>query len=96
MKAIIWDSDTLGATFQIKEIPADLVDKAKEYREKLIEKAVEMDDAAMEAYLNGKEPDIATLKRLHPQGHDRVQTRSDDVRLGVQEQGRSAHARRRR
>ena len=68
MKAIIWDSDTLGATFQIKDIPADLVDKAKEYREKLIEKAVEMDDAAMEAYLNGKEPDIATLKKCIRKG----------------------------
>ncbi len=68
MKATIWDSDTLGATFQIKEIPADLMDKAKEYREKLIEKAVEMDDAAMEAYLNGKEPDIATLKRCIRKG----------------------------
>jgi elongation factor G len=68
MKATIWDSDTLGATFQIKDIPADLVDKAKEYREKLIEKAVEMDDAAMEAYLNGKEPDIATLKKCIRKG----------------------------
>ncbi|MGB4058205.1 MAG: elongation factor G [Alphaproteobacteria bacterium] len=68
MKATIWDSDTLGATFQIKDIPADLVDKAKEYREKLIEKAVEMDDAAMEDYLNGKEPDIATLKKCIRKG----------------------------
>ncbi|HQX27967.1 MAG TPA: elongation factor G [Alphaproteobacteria bacterium] len=68
MKATIWDSDTLGATFQIKDIPADLVDKAKEYREKLIEKAVEMDDAAMEAYLNGKEPDIAMLKKCIRKG----------------------------
>jgi len=68
MKATIWDSDTLGATFQIKDIPADLIDKAKEYREKLIEKAVEMEDAAMEAYLNGKEPDIATLKRCIRKG----------------------------
>jgi elongation factor G len=68
MKATIWDSDTLGATFQIKDIPADLVEKAKQYREKLIEKAVEMDDAAMEAYLNGKEPDIATLKKCIRKG----------------------------
>ncbi|MGB4107394.1 MAG: elongation factor G [Alphaproteobacteria bacterium] len=68
MKATIWDSDTLGATFQIKDIPADLVDKAKEYREKLIEKAVELDDTAMEAYLNGKEPDIATLKKCIRKG----------------------------
>ncbi len=62
MKAIVWDSDTLGAAFQEKEIPADLADKAKQYRERLIEQAVEMDDAAMEAYLEGKEPDMKTLK----------------------------------
>jgi elongation factor G len=68
MKAIIWDNDTLGATFKIVDIPADLVDKAKEYREKLIEAAVEMDDAAMEAYLEGKEPDVATLKKCIRKG----------------------------
>ncbi len=68
MKAIVWDSDNLGATFKELEIPADLVDKAKEFREKLIEKAVEMDDAAMEAYLEGKEPDIATLKKCIRKG----------------------------
>ncbi|NBX66867.1 MAG: elongation factor G [Proteobacteria bacterium] len=62
MKAIVWDSENLGATFSEQEIPADLLEKAKEYREKLIERAVEMDDAAMEAYLEGKEPDMATLK----------------------------------
>ena len=62
MKAIIWDSDSLGATFKETEIPADLVEKAKQYRDRLIEQAVEMDDAAMEAYLEGKEPDMKTLK----------------------------------
>ncbi len=68
MKAIVWDSDTLGATFQEKEIPADLVDKANEYRAKLIEMAVEYDDAAMEDYLNGKEPDNETLKKCIRKG----------------------------
>ncbi|MCB1537789.1 MAG: GTP-binding protein, partial [Alphaproteobacteria bacterium] len=62
MKAIIWDSESLGATFREEEIPADLKDKAVEYHEKLVERAVEMDDAAMEAYLEGKQPDLATLK----------------------------------
>lgn len=62
MKAIIWDAETLGASFHEEEIPADLQAKAEEYRAKLIEQAVEMDDAAMEAYLEGKEPDIKTLK----------------------------------
>ncbi|PJB72458.1 MAG: elongation factor G, partial [Alphaproteobacteria bacterium CG_4_9_14_3_um_filter_47_13] len=68
MKAIIWDAETLGASFSEQEIPADLVEKAKEYREKLIEQAVEMDDAAMEAYLEGKEPDVVTLKKCIRKG----------------------------
>ncbi|MCC7304984.1 MAG: elongation factor G, partial [Alphaproteobacteria bacterium] len=68
MKGIVWDSDNLGATFKEVPIPDDMVDRAKEYREKLIEKAVEMDDAAMEAYLNGKEPDIKTLKKCIRKG----------------------------
>ncbi len=61
MKAIVWDGEALGATFSEEEIPADLADKAAEYREKLIELAVEQDDAAMEAYLEGTEPDEKTL-----------------------------------
>lgn len=62
MKAIIWDAETLGATFREEEIPAELADKAAEYRELLVEHAVEQDEAAMEAYLEGTEPDMATLK----------------------------------
>ncbi|MEM7617750.1 MAG: elongation factor G [Pseudomonadota bacterium] len=62
MKAIVWDGEQLGASFSEQEIPADLADKAAEYREKLIELAVEMDDDAMEAYLEGNEPDEKTLK----------------------------------
>jgi elongation factor G len=62
MKAIIWHDENLGAQYDYIDIPADLADKAAEYREKLIETAVEMDDAAMEAYLEGTEPDEATLK----------------------------------
>jgi len=68
MKAIIWKGDDLGASFSEEEIPADLKDKAQEYRTKLVETAVEMDDAAMEAYLEGKEPDLATLKKCIRRG----------------------------
>lgn len=60
-KAIIWDAEDLGATFHDEEIPADLADKAAQYREELIEMAIEQDDAVMEAYLEGNEPDEATL-----------------------------------
>src|SRR6201991_985167 len=64
MKAYIWNNEALGAKFDTVDIPADLVEKAKEYREKMIEAAVELDDAALEAFLDGKDPDEATLKKL--------------------------------
>jgi elongation factor G len=64
MVGVVWDEETLGAKYHDIEIPADLKDQAKEYREKLVEAAVELDDDAMTAYLEGKEPDEATLKRL--------------------------------
>jgi elongation factor G len=64
MKGVVWDDESLGAKYHDVDIPADLADKAKEYREKLVEAAVELDDDAMTAYLEGKEPDEATLKRL--------------------------------
>ncbi len=68
MNAIIWKEETLGAAFEITEIPADLLEKAKSYRDRMIEMAVEMDDAAMEDYLNGIEPDIKTLKKCIRKG----------------------------
>jgi elongation factor G len=64
MKALIWSGEALGASFDEVDIPADLKDQAVEYRGKLIEAAVEMDDEAMVAYLEGQEPDEATLRRL--------------------------------
>ncbi len=63
MTATIWDGDDKGAKFEIVDIPADLVEKAKEFRAALIEAAVEMDDEVLAAYFDGKEPDVATLKR---------------------------------
>lgn len=67
-RAIIWKDESLGAEFFYEEIPADLADKAAEYREKLVELAVEQDDDAMEAYLEGTVPDVATLKKLIRKG----------------------------
>jgi elongation factor G len=64
MKAVVWENENLGANFHDAEIPEDMVELAKEYRLKLIEAAVELDDTAMEAYLDGNEPDEPTLKRL--------------------------------
>jgi len=62
MKAIVWSGEALGAEYDEEEIPDDLQEKAAEYREQLVEMAVDADDAAMEAYLEGNEPDEATLK----------------------------------
>jgi len=68
MEAIVWEDESLGAKFNRQAIPDDLLDQAKEYREKLIEVAVEADDDAMEAYLNGDEPDVETLKKVIRKG----------------------------
>jgi elongation factor G len=68
MKAIIWEEEALGAKFNIVEIPADLVDKATEYREKLIETAVEQDDAVLESYFAGEEISEETLKQCIRKG----------------------------
>jgi elongation factor G len=67
-RGIVWKDESLGAEFEYVDIPADLQDKAAEYREKLIELAVEQDDEAMEAYLEGNIPDAATLKALIRKG----------------------------
>ena len=67
-RAIVWKDESLGAEFTYEDIPADLADKAAEYRSKLIELAVEQDDDVMMAYLEGEEPDVDTLKRLIRKG----------------------------
>ncbi len=67
-RSITWEKEDLGAEYVYGDIPADMVDEAAEYREKLIELAVEQDDDVMEAYLEGTEPDSATLKRLIRKG----------------------------
>ena len=68
MKAVVWDEETLGASFREEDIPVELVDDASVYREKLVEAAVEQDDKVMEAYFDGDEPDEATLKKCVRKG----------------------------
>ena len=64
MKGVVWDDESLGAKYHDIDIPADMAEQAKEYREKLVEAAVELDDDATTAYLEGKLPDEATIKKL--------------------------------
>ncbi len=68
MKAVVWKQEGLGAEFNEEAVPAALADQAAQYRARLIETAVEQDDGALEAYLEGKEPDQATLKRCIRRG----------------------------
>ncbi|MEW5964456.1 MAG: elongation factor G [Pseudomonadota bacterium] len=68
MKGIVWEGDDKGASYKEIDIPADLADKAAEFRSGMIEAAVEMDDDAMAAYLDGQEPDADTLRRLIRKG----------------------------
>ena len=68
MKAWVWDASGDPLAYEITDIPADLVDQAKEWREKLVETAVEQDDDLMEAYLEGEEPSIEDLKRCIRKG----------------------------
>lgn len=67
-RAIIWLEESLGAKFEYQQIPAELADAAATARSELIEMAVEQDDDVMEAYLEGTEPDVATLKKLIRKG----------------------------
>ncbi len=73
-KAIIWKEETLGAEFEVTDIPDNMASEAEEYRAKLVETAIEQDDDAMESYLEGDEPDVEVLKACIRKG-----TCSDDL-----------------
>jgi elongation factor G len=62
MRAVIWKDESLGADFFYEDIPADLAEEAALYRSELIELVIDQNDDAMMAYLEGEEPDVATLK----------------------------------
>ena len=68
MKALVWQDEQLGAKFDEVEIPAEYADKCAELRSALVEMAVEMDDAAMEAYLEGTEPSYDDLQKMIRKG----------------------------
>jgi len=68
MKAVRWLDESLGAKFEIEDIPADLVDRANEYRATLVELAVEQDETALEAYLEGEEISEETLRQCIRKG----------------------------
>jgi elongation factor G len=63
MKAVVWDSEGLGANYHDEEIPADMKQACDEARHYMIENSVELDDEAMEAYLSGEEPSVEVIKK---------------------------------
>ena len=65
-KAYVWDDSGLPENYEVQDIPADMVDDVEEYREELIETAVEQDDDLMMAYMEGEEPSIEDIKALYP------------------------------
>lgn len=67
-KAYVWDDTGLPENFEVQDIPADMVDKVAEYREQMIETAVEQDDDLMMSYMDGEEPSIEDLKRCIRKG----------------------------
>ncbi len=67
-KAWVWDGSDDPLNYKIEDVPADMVDIVEEWREKLIEMAVEQDDDAMEKYLEGEEPDMDTIKKCIRKG----------------------------
>jgi elongation factor G len=64
MKAVVWENEALGANFHDEEIPADLLETCVQARAEMIEACAELDDQAMDDYLNGKEMSNETIKRL--------------------------------
>jgi elongation factor G len=68
MQEWVWDSEDLGATWKLKDIRPELADKAAEMRAELVELIVEQDDDVMERFLEGEEPDVATIQRLIRKG----------------------------
>ncbi|MET0047410.1 MAG: elongation factor G [Sedimenticola sp.] len=67
-KAWVWDDSGDPSKYELQDVPADMADKVEEFREKLIETAVEQDDDIMEAYLEGEEPSIDDIKRCIRKG----------------------------
>ncbi|KIH75365.1 translation elongation factor 2 (EF-2/EF-G) [Geoalkalibacter ferrihydriticus] len=62
MRAIVWDDESLGAKYEVADIPADMVEEAQAAREKLLEEVSSVDDALMEKYLGGEELSVDELK----------------------------------
>ncbi len=92
MKALIWRDETLGAEYDDVEIPADLLEKAKAYREQMIEAVAEHDDHLFEKFVRRRDDFERRDCGRHSQGDHRAEDFPGDLRHGIQEQGRAEPA----
>ena len=92
MKARIWRDETLGAEYDEVEIPADLLDKAKSYREQMIEAVAESDDHLFAKFVEGTPISEEELMAGPPQSDHHAEDFPGDLRFGIQEQGRAEPA----
>ena len=95
MRALVWRGETeKGEDYDVDEIPATHAEAAREWRDRLLETIAEADDEMMELYLEGEEPAVEELQAAIRRATIARQAHPGALRLGVQEQGRPAHARR--
>jgi elongation factor G len=94
MKAILWHDETMGAKYDVEEIPAALKEKAEAMRVELIEAVADSDDEVMHKYLEGEEISIEELKRAIRKATIAMHVFPGAVRFELQEQGRADAARR--
>ena len=92
MRALLWQTEGKGDKYDVVAIPADHLEAAREWRDKLVETISENDEEMMELYLEGTEPGREAARRRDPAGHHRQRDHPGAVRQRVQEQGRAADA----
>ncbi len=92
MKAVIWHDETLGAKFDVVEIPEELLEQAKHYREQMIEAVSEFDDKLFEKFVEGAAAHDRRDQGRHSQGNDRAEDLPGHLRIGLQEQRRADDA----
>jgi len=90
MKAIYWDEASQGMKFELRDIPADLLEKAKEWREKMVESAAEATEELMNKYLEEGDSVRGGHQEMSAHPYHRRRNHPDAVRLGVQEQRRAS------
>ena len=87
MKAILWHDETMGAKYDVEEIPENLRKKAEAFRMQLVESVAENDDDMLHKFLEGETPTAAELRAVAAQGNDQHEAVPGAVRIFVQEQG---------